>query len=197
MVESKNFSLNEQGNEIMSQKYNEVNVEETVDEYLDKLDWRVNANANQGYSLGGLMLNAAGKLSANYWLNKVYNKKVGKAHRNGDLHIHDLDLLSPYCFSGDTKIRTKEYGLISLRELSEKYGDKEFTVYSKDKDMSDVEGIAFNASKTREDAELLELEFEDGHKVKCTPDHKFLLKSGEWRMAKDLNTEDDIAVYNK
>lgn len=76
---------------------NEICVKETVEEYLDKADWRVNANANQGFSLGGLILNGSGKLSANYWLNNVYNAKVGEAHRNGDLHIHDLDLLGAYC----------------------------------------------------------------------------------------------------
>ena len=48
----------------------------TVDEYLDRSDWRVNANANQGYSLGGLILNSAGKIVANYWLEKVYTPQI-------------------------------------------------------------------------------------------------------------------------
>ena len=69
----------------------------TVDEYLDRSDWRVNANANQGYSVGGLILNAAGKTIANYWLSKVYSEEEGAAHRNGDYHIHDLDMLAGYC----------------------------------------------------------------------------------------------------
>ncbi|MBE0489677.1 MAG: ribonucleoside triphosphate reductase [Halomonas sp.] len=74
-----------------------VNVASTVNEYLQRADWRVNANANQGYSLGGLILNASGKLIANYWLDEVYPASVGEAHREGDLHIHDLDMLSGYC----------------------------------------------------------------------------------------------------
>lgn len=74
-----------------------VRVASTVNEYLQRADWRVNANANQGYSLGGLILNASGKLIANYWLNEVYPAAVGEAHREGDLHIHDLDMLSGYC----------------------------------------------------------------------------------------------------
>ena len=74
-----------------------VNVASTVNEYLQRADWRVNANANQGYSLGGLILNASGKLIANYWLDEVYPAAVGEAHREGDLHIHDLDMLSGYC----------------------------------------------------------------------------------------------------
>ncbi|WP_156741705.1 ribonucleoside triphosphate reductase [Occultella aeris] len=68
-----------------------------VDDYLDRSDWRVNANANQGFSLGGLMLNTSGKVIANYWLDTVYPAAVGRAHREADLHIHDLDMLSGYC----------------------------------------------------------------------------------------------------
>jgi ribonucleoside-triphosphate reductase (formate) len=74
-----------------------VDVEASINEYLTRADWRVNANANQGYSLGGLILNVAGKVTANYWLSHVYSPEIGEAHRNGDLHIHDLDMLSGYC----------------------------------------------------------------------------------------------------
>ncbi len=74
-----------------------VDVASSIEEYLDRSDWRVNANANQGYSLGGLILNTAGKVVANYWLSHVYPAAVGQAHRDGDLHIHDLDMLSGYC----------------------------------------------------------------------------------------------------
>ncbi len=74
-----------------------INVEKSVQEYLDRSDWRVNANANQGYSLGGLILNTAGKVIANYWLSHVYTPQAGEAHRSGDLHIHDLDMFSGYC----------------------------------------------------------------------------------------------------
>jgi ribonucleoside-triphosphate reductase len=74
-----------------------VNVGVSVNEYLSRADWRVNANANQGYSLGGLILNVSGKVTANYWLSHVYTPEIGEAHRSGDLHIHDLDMLSGYC----------------------------------------------------------------------------------------------------
>ncbi len=74
-----------------------VDVAASVNEYLSGQDWRVNANANQGYSLGGLILNVAGKVTANYWLSHVYPPEVGAAHRNGDMHIHDLDMLAGYC----------------------------------------------------------------------------------------------------
>ena len=69
----------------------------SINEYLEQADWRVNANANQGYSLGGLILNSSGKMVANYWLSHVYPPAIGQAHRDGDLHIHDLDVLAGYC----------------------------------------------------------------------------------------------------
>ncbi len=74
-----------------------VDVTSTIDEYLDRSDWRVSANANQDYSLGGLILNTAGKVIANYWLSEVYPPAIGHAHREGDIHVHDLDMLSGYC----------------------------------------------------------------------------------------------------
>ena len=73
-----------------------VEVGTSIDEYLDRSDWRVNANANQGYSLGGMILNTAGKVVANYWLSHVYAPEIGRAHREGDLHIHDLDMFAGY-----------------------------------------------------------------------------------------------------
>ena len=74
-----------------------IDVTGSVNEYLSRADWRVNANANQGYSLGGLILNVSGKVIANYWLSHVYPPAVGEAHRSGSVHIHDLDMLSGYC----------------------------------------------------------------------------------------------------
>ena len=74
-----------------------VDVESSINEYLERLDWRINENANQGYSNGGLILNVAGKVTANYWLSHVYPAAIGEAHRNGDMHIHDLSMLAAYC----------------------------------------------------------------------------------------------------
>lgn len=85
-----------------------VDVEASINEYLNRLDWRVNANANQGYSLGGLILNVSGKVVANYWLNHVYPPDVGEAHRNGDFHIHDLDMLSGYCAGWSLRMLLQE-----------------------------------------------------------------------------------------
>lgn len=74
-----------------------IKVKETIEEYMYQTDWRVKANANQSYSVGGMILNTVGKVVANYWLNEVYPKEAGEAHRNGDIHIHDLDFLGGYC----------------------------------------------------------------------------------------------------
>lgn len=87
----------EQHQKLRQDKKTVVDVLSSVNEYLDQSDWRVNANANQGYSLGGLILNVSGKVIANYWLSHVYAPEFGEAHRDGSLHIHDLDMLSGYC----------------------------------------------------------------------------------------------------
>ncbi len=95
---AKNYILYRQKrSEARADKNVMVDVEKTMQEYLDQLDWRVNANSNQGYSLGGMILNTAGKVTANYWLSHIYPKAIGEAHRNADIHIHDLDMFSGYC----------------------------------------------------------------------------------------------------
>ena len=81
----------EQHKKLRNDRKTLVDVESSMNEYLQQLDWRVNANANQGYSLGGLILNVSGKVIANYWLNHVYPPEVGAAHRSAAMHIHDLD----------------------------------------------------------------------------------------------------------
>ncbi len=70
---------------------------QTIEEYINGTDWRIKANSNTGYSNAGLVNNTAGKVIANYWLDKIYSKEEGYAHRNGDYHIHDLDCLTGYC----------------------------------------------------------------------------------------------------
>lgn len=87
----------EQHSRLREERLTLVDVAASIDEYLDRSDWRVAANANQGYSLGGLILNTSGKMIANYWLSHVYPPEVGQAHREGAIHIHDLDMLSGYC----------------------------------------------------------------------------------------------------
>ncbi|MDH3319360.1 MAG: ribonucleoside triphosphate reductase [Betaproteobacteria bacterium] len=87
----------EQHKRLRADRRTVVDVAASMNEYLERQDWRINANANQGYSLGGLILNVAGKVTANYWLSHVYPPEAGQAHREGDIHIHDLDMLAGYC----------------------------------------------------------------------------------------------------
>ena len=72
-----------------------------VDQYLAKLDWKVNENSNMGYSLQGLNTYISAEASKTYWLDKIYTPEQGQAHKDGDLHIHDLNLLSVYCVGWD------------------------------------------------------------------------------------------------
>lgn len=74
-----------------------INCTQTIEEYIGQTDWRINANANTSYSNAGMVNNVAGKVIANYWLDKIYSPEEGNAHRNGDIHIHDLDCLTGYC----------------------------------------------------------------------------------------------------
>ncbi len=72
-----------------------------IDKYLGNLDWKVNENSNMGYSLQGLNNYISAEITKTYWLDKIYTSKIGKAHKEGDLHIHDLNLLSVYCVGWD------------------------------------------------------------------------------------------------
>lgn len=75
----------------------DINVKQSIEEYMYQTDWRVKANANQSYSVGGMILNVVGKVVANYWLDEVYPEVAGQLHRDGSIHIHDLDFLGGYC----------------------------------------------------------------------------------------------------
>jgi len=74
-----------------------MDYKETVDKYLKLADWRVKENSTVTYSVGGLILSNSGAITANYWLNDVYDKEIGQAHKNADIHIHDLSMLTGYC----------------------------------------------------------------------------------------------------
>lgn len=75
----------------------ELNYASVVDNYLKVNDWRVKENSTVTYSVGGLILSNSGAVTANYWLSQIYDKEIGDAHRNADIHIHDLSMLTGYC----------------------------------------------------------------------------------------------------
>ncbi len=74
-----------------------LDYKETVDKYLNAVDWRVKENSTVTYSVGGLILSNSGAITANYWLSEIYDEEIGNAHRNCDLHLHDLSMLTGYC----------------------------------------------------------------------------------------------------
>ncbi len=82
---------------------NMVDSNDLMQKYLDGADWRIKENSNMSFSLQGLNNHLASTISSNYWLNKVYTSDIRNAHKNGDFHIHDLQLLAPYCAGWDLK----------------------------------------------------------------------------------------------
>ncbi len=85
-----------------------VDYKEIVDNYLKLNDWRVKENSTVTYSVGGLILSNSGAITANYWLSEIYDQEIGDAHRNADLHIHDLSMLTGYCAGWSLKQLIKE-----------------------------------------------------------------------------------------
>lgn len=80
-----------------------VDSDDLIDQYLNKLDWRVKENSNMAYSLQGLNNHVSSAISAHYWLNSIYSQEVREAHTNADLHLHDLQLLAAYCCGWDMR----------------------------------------------------------------------------------------------
>ena len=74
-----------------------VDYKAIIDNYLNVNDWRVKENSTVTYSVGGLILSNSGAVTANYWLSEIYDDEIGNAHRNADIHIHDLSMLTGYC----------------------------------------------------------------------------------------------------
>ena len=78
-------------------KETNIDYKNVINNYLKINDWRVKENSTVTYSVGGLILSNSGAVTANYWLSEIYDKEIGDAHRNADIHIHDLSMLTGYC----------------------------------------------------------------------------------------------------
>ena len=85
-----------------------VNYKKIVDDYLQINDWRVKENSTVTYSVGGLILSNSGAITANYWLSEIYDQEIADAHRNCDIHLHDLSMLTGYCAGWSLKQLIKE-----------------------------------------------------------------------------------------
>ena len=83
-----------QREKIRNMKSTVLDYKNVVDNYLNLSDWRVKENSTVTYSVGGLILSNSGAITANYWLSEVYDKEIADAHRNADLHLHDLSMLT-------------------------------------------------------------------------------------------------------
>jgi ribonucleoside-triphosphate reductase len=95
---AKNYILyRKQREKIRNMKSTILDYKEIVDQYVKAIDWRVKENSTVTYSVGGLILNNSGSITANYWLSEVYDQEIANAHRNCDFHIHDLSMLTGYC----------------------------------------------------------------------------------------------------
>jgi len=86
-----------QREKLRNMKSTYLDYKETVNKYLNVEDWRVKENSTVTYSVGGLILSNSGAITANYWLSEVYDQEIGDAHRNCDIHLHDLSMLTGYC----------------------------------------------------------------------------------------------------
>ena len=86
-----------QREKVRNMKSTILNYKDLVDSYVKASDWRVKENSTVTYSIGGLILSNSGAITANYWLSEIYDEEIAKAHRSGDLHIHDLSMLTGYC----------------------------------------------------------------------------------------------------
>ena len=93
---------------IRNMKSTILDYKDTINSYVKEEDWRVKENSTVTYSVGGLILHNSGKVTANYWLSEIYDEEIANAHRNADLHIHDLSMLTGYCAGWSLKQLIKE-----------------------------------------------------------------------------------------
>lgn len=93
---------------IRNMKSTILDYKELVDSYVKVTDWRVKENSTVTYSVGGLILSNSGAITANYWLSEIYDEEIANAHRNADIHIHDLSMLTGYCAGWSLKQLIKE-----------------------------------------------------------------------------------------
>ena len=163
-----------------------------VDDYLQVKDWRVKENSTVTYSVGGLILSNSGAITANYWLSEVYDDEIANAHRNADIHIHDLSMLTGYCFTGDTRVKTVNGKNPTFSELVTN-GVQEVGVYACDARTGEIVEVKAKYPRiTRVAWDITYVTLMDGTVIRCTPDHPFMLRDGSFSRAENL--EPDVAL---
>jgi ribonucleoside-triphosphate reductase (formate) len=164
-----------------------LDVDKTMQEYLGRLDWRVNENSNVGFSLGGLILYISGKITANYWLNNIYSPEIKEAHHKGDLHIHDLSMFSPYSFYRNEAVvvrkrNEEELLVLSFEQLfdlvQEKISNEDgFEMkYNSDYEILDEKGWTpiQRVLRHKTDKKLISFNSKKGNNLITTEDHPFI-----------------------
>ena len=97
-----------QREKIRNMKSTILDYKDVVDSYVKSIDWRVKENSTVTYSVGGLILSNSGAITANYWLSEIYDEEIANAHRNADIHLHDLSMLTGYCAGWSLRQLIKE-----------------------------------------------------------------------------------------
>ena len=163
---------------------------EKVEDYLDKLDWEVQENANMAFSLQGLNHYVTAYVIKKYWLNKIYPKEIQQAVESGDMHLHNLDTLGPYTFFGKETVIAKlndQIKLISLEDLYKELSEPEILLNKKDnafakypKNLLVLDRGGWTKVKRmvrkRKDREMRFIKSEQGRSVIVTDNHPFIIK---------------------
>jgi hypothetical protein len=163
-----------------------------VDNYLDGSDWRRNENSNVSFSIGGLILHEAGAVSANYWLHKIYDEDIARAHQECDMHCHDM------CFDGEAEFFLANGKTMSFFD-AEKNGITGARVKSFDeKTRKYIEADAVNICKRALNKEVIRVTLNDGAVLPlCEPTHEFLTKNRGYVEAQFLKDDDILVEYNE
>lgn len=164
---------------------------EVMNGYLDKSDWRTKENSNVNYSIGGSILHNNSSITANYWLKRIYSPRVADAHKNADMHIHDLGMFEPYCFERDTRFVLADGSTKSFAEC-EADGITKLDVLSYDESTGKSCRLPAVDIGKRSVDDLYEVSLSDGSKIRCTSYHRLMTNRGLVAV-KDI-TEDDILV---
>jgi ribonucleoside-triphosphate reductase (formate) len=177
---------------------------ERMDQYLEKLDWEVQENANMAFSLQGLNHYAVSQIVKKYWFNKIYPQEIREANESGDFHVHNLDTLGPYTFFGREVVIVKLNGrlkLISLKNLYEEIQqpeailnkkDRVFAKYPRNLSILDRSGWVRVSRMVRKkkEREMRFIKSEQGRSVIVTDNHPFIVKEKEDGKEKEIQASD-------
>lgn len=175
------------------------NIDRTINDYISQADWRVKENSQTNYSFSGLQGHISNSALVEYALENMYTGEIARAHEDALFHIHDISHpLVGYCFTGDTLVNLwgdhGSYIPVTIKELAENetYCTKGFLVASINFEGKVCPGYARFPRITRKQAEIVEISLTNGKKIRCTPDHQFMLSDMSYKEAQDLTIDDKL-----